>query len=124
MNVKLVIRNRNACLIKLGLNGFKKIEMNGPVIGALGPNANNDIDAGLAVAAHSDSGCGILKNKRVRVYYGLKKLHSGNGIVLVCDREGMLYSSRILLGVVDDSTRGKSTVGNVYNLVIGGDDLG
>ena len=102
VNVKLVIRNGDAVLVKALLNRLENIEMNSPIIAALHPHTGGDVKAALSMLRKSYEGLGIGKDKLMR----LANVHNNSlcplKIIVIGDGECKSNSSGILLGVVND----------------------
>ena len=102
VNVKLVIRNGDAVLVKALLNRLENIEMHSPIIAALHPHAGGDVKAALSMLGKTHEGLGIGKDKLM----GCANVHNNSlcplKIIVIGDGEGEANSSGILLGVVND----------------------
>ena len=102
VNVKLVIRNGDAVLVKALLNRLENIKMHSPIIAALHPHTGGYVKATLSMLGKTHEGRRIGENEIV----GGADIHNNRlrplEIVVIGDGECKSNSSGILLRVVND----------------------
>ena len=67
MYVELIEGYLDSVLVELALDRFHNVKVNCPIISALCPSTNGDLDSGRAVCTHSYEGLGILEHALVRI---------------------------------------------------------
>ena len=119
MDVDLLIRDGDACRVEGGLGVLQHVEVNVPVIGALAPQSRGDLDARIERSADLDERRGILQDGAVSFRQRLQDLDGLVRVGFIGDVEGLVDSSGVLLGVVDDGRAGGGAVGQVDDPLFG-----
>ena len=119
--VELVEGDLDAVVIELCLYLFKNVEVNGPIVGLVCPNSCRDVNGAGVVSRYADGGSLILEGKLVLIKNLIDDSLCLFEVVAVADREGEVNTAKIVLGIVYDIAVSKCAVGDINDLVVGGE---